>query len=180
MLARAEKHKARVVSFSPVDARTLCEKHEFDAELAARLGELTLRLPTLREFAEDVPDLASLMLAQLVEARACPPRRLAIAALNALRHHAWPGNLAELESVIKDLALSALEEEIQLEDVERVLAGRAAAERAAGGRASTVPTARRARPSSASTSSTCSRASTAACRASPSARDSSARTSTAS
>jgi len=126
LLARADKHKVRLVSFSPVDARTLAEKHEFDIELATRLAELTLRLPSLREFAEDVPDLASLMLAQLVEARACPSRRLAIAALNALRHHAWPGNLAELESVIKDLALSALDEEIQLDDVERVLAARGA------------------------------------------------------
>src|SRR5687767_5835926 len=125
VLTRAEKHKTRVISFSPVDARTLCEKHEFDADLATRLGELTLKLPPLREFAEDVPDLASLMLAQLVEARACPPRRFAIAALNALRHHNWPGNLTELESVVKDLALSTLEEEIQLDDVERVLAARA-------------------------------------------------------
>ena len=64
------------------------------------------------------------MLAQLVEARACPPRRMAIAALNALRHHAWPGNLAELEGVVKDLAFTALEEEIQLDDVERVMAAR--------------------------------------------------------
>ena len=124
VLPRAEKHKTRLVCFSPVDPRSLCEKHEFDAELAARLTELTLRLPPLREFAEDVPDLASLMLALLVEARVCPPRRLAIAALNALRHHAWHGNLVELESVIKDLALTSLEEEIRLEDVERVLAGR--------------------------------------------------------
>jgi DNA-binding NtrC family response regulator len=126
LLARAEKHKARVVSFSPLDMRTLAEKHDFDADLAARLGELTLRLPPLREFAEDVPDLASLMLAQMVESRASPPRRLAIAALNALRHHAWPGNLVELESVVKDLALGSLGEEVQLEDVERVLAARAA------------------------------------------------------
>jgi DNA-binding NtrC family response regulator len=73
-----------------------------------------------------VPDLASLMLAQLVEARACPPRRLAVAALNALRHHAWPGNFAELESVVNDLALTALDQEIRLEDVERVLATRSA------------------------------------------------------
>src|SRR5437764_71089 len=65
-------------------------------------------------------------LAQLVEARVCPPRRLAIAALNALRHYPWPGNLAELESVVKDLAFTSLEEEIQLEDVERAFAARAA------------------------------------------------------
>jgi two-component system nitrogen regulation response regulator NtrX len=126
LLGRTDKHKARVVSFSPVDLRSLSEKSEFDAELAGRLAALTLKLPTLREIAEDIPDLASAMLAQLVEARACPPRRLAIAALNALRHHGWPGNLAELESVVKDLALGALAEEVSLEDVERALAARSA------------------------------------------------------
>jgi two-component system nitrogen regulation response regulator NtrX len=124
LLPRADKYKARIVSYSPVDVRTLVEKHEFDPDLCVRLGELTLKLPTVREFAEDVPDLASLMLAQLVEARASPPRRLAIAALNALRHHSWPGNLAELESVVKDLAFTSLDEEIQTHDVERVLAAR--------------------------------------------------------
>jgi two-component system nitrogen regulation response regulator NtrX len=126
LLARADKQKVRVVSFSPVDPRTLCEKHEFDAELCGRLAELTLRLPALREFAEDIPELAAQLLAQLVESRACPPRRLATAALNALRLHNWPGNVAELESVVKDLALTALQEEVQAEDVERALAVRAA------------------------------------------------------
>jgi len=124
LLSRADKHKARVVSFSSADARTLAEKHDLDTELVARLAQVTLKLPALREFAEDVPDLAALMLAQLVEARICPPRRLSIAALNALRHHPWPGNLAELESVITDLAHTVLEEEIGLADVERVLTTR--------------------------------------------------------
>jgi len=125
LLARADKHKARVVSFSTTDPRQLAEKHEFDPGTLARLTELVLKLPSLREFAEDVPDLSALMLAQLVEARLCPPRRLSVAALNALRHHSWPGNLAELESVVKNLALGALEEDIALEDVERVLAAHA-------------------------------------------------------
>ncbi|MGH8747082.1 MAG: helix-turn-helix domain-containing protein, partial [Burkholderiales bacterium] len=125
LLSRADKHKARVVSFSAVDARTLAEKHEFDVELTARLAQVTLKLPALREFAEDVPDLAALMLAQLVEGRACPPRRLSVAALNALRHHSWPGNLVELESVISDLAHTVLEDQIGLSDVERVLTTRA-------------------------------------------------------
>jgi two-component system, NtrC family, nitrogen regulation response regulator NtrX len=61
------------------------------------------------------------MLAQLVETRACPPRRLSVAALNALRHYDWPGNLVQLESVVKNLAISALDEELSLDDVERVL-----------------------------------------------------------
>jgi two-component system nitrogen regulation response regulator NtrX len=121
LLARVDKHKVRVVSFSPVDPRSLAEKHEFDPGLVARLSELVVKLPPLRDFAEDVPDLAGLMLGQLVEARACPPRRLSVASLNALRHHVWPGNLLELESVVKNLALGSLEEDIGLEDVERVL-----------------------------------------------------------
>jgi len=103
LLPRADKYKARVVSFSPLDIRALVDKHEFDPELCTRLAELTLKL---------------------VEARVSPPRRLAIAALNALRHYSWPGNLGELESVVKDLAFTTLEEEIQLHDVERVLAAR--------------------------------------------------------
>ena len=127
LLARADKHKAKVVSFSTLDARALAEKHEFDAGMLARLSELVLKLPALRDFAEDVPDLAALMLAQLVEARACPPRRLSVAALNALRHHSWPGNLVELESVVKNLALGALEDDIGLGDVERVLVAHAGA-----------------------------------------------------
>jgi DNA-binding NtrC family response regulator len=126
LLARAEKHKVRVVTFSPLDVKGLAEKHEFDAELGARLAELTFKLPALREFAEDVPDLACLILAQLVEARACPPRRFSVAALNALRHHGWPGNLMELEGVVKEVGLTAADEEVQLDDVERALAARRA------------------------------------------------------
>jgi DNA-binding NtrC family response regulator len=131
LLARADKHRVRIVSFSPFDAKALVERHGYDAALAARLGELTLGLPALREFAEDVPDLAAQMLAQLVEARVCPPRRFSIGALNALRHHRWPGNLAELEHAVKNLALTALEEEVSVEDVERVLTAQAPAAAAA-------------------------------------------------
>jgi DNA-binding NtrC family response regulator len=127
LLARADKHKARVVSFSTLDSRALIERHEFDSGMLGRLSELVLKLPAVRDFAEDVPDLAALMLVQLVEARTCPPRRLTVAAQNALRHHSWPGNLGELEGVVKNLALGALEEEIGLADVERVLAAQAGA-----------------------------------------------------
>jgi len=126
LLARAEKHKARLVSFSPVDARALVERFGFDAALVEQLAELTLRLPALRDFVEDVPELATQMLTQLVEARACPPRRLSVAALNALRLHRWPGNLAELEHVVKNLALTAIGEEVDVGDVERVLDAREA------------------------------------------------------
>ena len=122
VLDRAAASKARVVSYSVLEPKALVSQLEFEPELAARLSELSFRLPALREFAEDIPDIATLMLAHLVEARACPQRRFSTAALNALRNRAWTGNLVELESAVKNLALTSLEEELQLADVERVFA----------------------------------------------------------
>jgi two-component system, NtrC family, nitrogen regulation response regulator NtrX len=116
----------RIVSYSLVDPKVLVERAGYDPALAERLAELTLRLPPLREFAEDVPELAAQLLSQLIEARACPPRRFSVAALNALRQHRWPGNLAEFEHAVKNLAITALEEEIDAQDVERVLAAQGA------------------------------------------------------
>ncbi len=124
--SRADRHRVRIVSFSAAEPKALVDRHAYEPALVARLGELTLRLPALREFAEDVPVLASQMLAQLVEARACPARRFSVGALNALRHYHWPGNLAELEHAVKNLALSALEEEVGLDDVARVIGAQAA------------------------------------------------------
>ncbi len=126
VLSRAIRHRVRVVSFSPTDPRTLADKHEWDADLVARLSELTLKLPALRELSEDIPDIAAQMLARLVESRVCPSHRLSAAASKALQQHLWPGNLAELESVVKDLALTSLDEEIGLDEVVRVLATRQA------------------------------------------------------
>ena len=117
---KAERSKLRIVSFSSSDPHALAS-HGFDATLLARLSELTLQIPPLRDHAEDVPDIANLMLQQLVETRYCPPRRFAIAALNVLRNFNWPGNLEELQAAVRNVALTALEEEIGVADVERVL-----------------------------------------------------------
>jgi DNA-binding NtrC family response regulator len=41
--------------------------------------------------------------------------------LNALRNYEWPGNLSQLQSVVRTLALTALGEQVTLEDVNRAL-----------------------------------------------------------
>jgi two-component system, NtrC family, nitrogen regulation response regulator NtrX len=44
-----------------------------------------------------------------------------IAALNALRNAQWPGDFAQLESVVRNLIQTSLEEKITLNDVNRIL-----------------------------------------------------------
>jgi len=122
ILGKQEKTKTRVVSFTAEEPARLAAELGFDAALLARLSELSLVLPALREHAEDIPDIAAMLLAQLVEARHCPPRHFSTAALNALRQFHWPRNLEDLQGAVKNLALTALEEEIGAADVERVSA----------------------------------------------------------
>ena len=122
ILGKQEKTKTRIVSFTAEEPARLAAELGFDAGLLARLSELSLVLPALREHTEDIPDIAAMLLAQLVEARHCPPRHFSTAALNALRQFHWPRNLEDLQGAVKNLALTALEEEIGAADVERVSA----------------------------------------------------------
>jgi DNA-binding NtrC family response regulator len=121
IVARAERQKVRLVSFTIEDPRRLVDERAFDAPLLAQLAQVVLALPALREYAEDIPEIAAMLLAQLVEARFCPPRAFSTAALNTLRNFAWPGNLEALQQVVRSAALTALEDEISAEDVSRVL-----------------------------------------------------------
>jgi len=119
--ARAERQKVRLVSFTVEDPRRLVDELAFDGQLLAQLAQVVLALPALREYAEDVPEIASMLLAQLVEARFCPPREFSTAALNSLRNFAWPRNLEALQQVVRSAALTALEDEISADDVQRAL-----------------------------------------------------------
>lgn len=121
VLPKAERQKVRVVSFTAEDPRKLTEERGFDAQLVAQLAQLVLVLPALREFTEDVPEIAGKILAQLVETRTCPPRHLSTAALNTLRNLTWPRNLEELHQVVRSAAVTAMDEEIGVADVEGVL-----------------------------------------------------------
>ena len=118
---RAERHKVRLVSFTAEDPRQLVDARGFDGPLLAQVSQLALTLPALRQYAEDIPEIASMLLTQLVEARFCPPREFSTAALNGLRNYPWPRNLEELQQVVRSAALIALEDEIGAEDVLRVL-----------------------------------------------------------
>jgi len=121
LVSRAEKGNVRLVSFTAEEPTRLVEAQGFDAALMQALSGIVIALPPLREHPEDIPEIAALMLAQLVETRFCPPRIFSTGALNVLRHFSWPGNLEDLAAAVRTLALTSLEEEIGVGDAERVL-----------------------------------------------------------
>lgn len=121
ILAKAEKYQTRIVCASALNLPQLVANEQFDNDLLQTLLASTLKVPALNDHREDIPDLATAMANLLGETAGAPYKIFDTAALNALRHADWPGDLAELEAVVQNLMLSSLEEKITLNDVARVL-----------------------------------------------------------
>jgi len=94
----------------------------FRRDLLTHLNVITLRVPPLREYAEDVPDLLRFYVDRLVDDQHLPLRRFSVAAQNRLRNYPWPGNVAELKNLVQRVLILGAGEEIRLEEIERELA----------------------------------------------------------
>ena len=115
------KLTARVIcSSSPVDQAV--ESQSVRADLLARLSVVTLKIPPLREYTEDVPELLRSYVDRLVDEEDLSFRRFGVAAQNRLRNYPWPGNVRELRNLVHRLLILGGDEEIKLEEVERAIA----------------------------------------------------------
>jgi two-component system, NtrC family, nitrogen regulation response regulator NtrX len=117
-----ERASVRVLSSTSVSLPDRIAEGEFDPRLYAVIAGVIVRVPSLRERAEDVPELVNLVLARVVEAKEAPARSFNTAALNALRNYFWPGNLVQLETVVKTCAQLAAGTDIGVADVTHALA----------------------------------------------------------
>jgi two-component system nitrogen regulation response regulator NtrX len=93
----------------------------FRRDLVAQLNVITLRVPPLRDYAEDVPDLLRYYVDRLVDDQHLPLRRFSVAAQNRLRNYPWPGNIGELKNLVQRVLILGVGEEIRLEEIEREL-----------------------------------------------------------
>ena len=107
--ARATRTDVRVVSATHQDLARRVEAGAFRQDLFYRLNVVPIRLPPLRARAEDVPELARHFL-EVAAADGLPPKRLDAGAVDALKAHHWPGNIRELENLMRRLAAVAREE----------------------------------------------------------------------
>ena len=90
-------------------------------DLLAHLEVITIRIPPLREYAEDVPELLRHYVDRLVDEEGMPFRRFSVAAQNRLRNYPWPGNVRELRNLVQRVLLMGGPEEVGLEEIEQQL-----------------------------------------------------------
>jgi DNA-binding NtrC family response regulator len=110
---RREEKCCRVISSAPARLESEVEEGRFRRELYFRLNGACLRLPPLRERAEDIPVLTEHFLNKHAAylKRRLPP--VGNKAMQDLVAYHWPGNIRELENLVRKIVVFG--------DVQRVL-----------------------------------------------------------
>jgi len=102
----------RIVAATNQDLEHMVETGSFRGDLYHRLGQICLRVPPLRERAEDIVPLAEHFLKQ-TNSRL----HFSQGALDILQAHRWPGNVRELRNVVTKAAVLSRETEIGAADL---------------------------------------------------------------
>ena len=111
----------------PVDVRVICatnqelealiEQGRFRTDLFYRVGEVTLRVPPLRDRPACIPVIARLLLRAFGTELKRPRLTFSPDALRALESHSWPGNVRELENRVKTAVVMSDGTSISAEDL---------------------------------------------------------------
>jgi two-component system nitrogen regulation response regulator GlnG len=115
------KANVRIVAATHRDLRQSIRQGLFREDLFYRLNVVPLRLPPLRERAEDIPLLARHFLDR-ARAAGLAQKHLDPEALERLKAHRWPGNARELENLMRRLAALYPQERIGADAVAGELA----------------------------------------------------------
>lgn len=108
----------RVLSATHKNLSHLVAEGKFREDLYYRVNVIELRVPSLRERPEDVPELAEAVLRRLGRRMKMTPPMLAKDALEALSRYAFPGNVRELENILERAITLSSSGEITAADVQ--------------------------------------------------------------
>jgi two-component system nitrogen regulation response regulator NtrX len=97
----------RIVSSSSRDLAAEIANGRFREDLFHRLSVVPIRVPSLSERREDVPELIDFFMDQISAATGLARRRIASDALAVLQTHDWPGNVRQLRNNVERLMILA-------------------------------------------------------------------------
>src|SRR3954462_1875819 len=95
----------RIISSSSRDLAAEIATGRFREDLFHRLGVVPIRIPSLSERREDVPELIAFFMNQISAATGLPKRKIGSDAMAVLQSHDWPGNVRQLRNNVERLML---------------------------------------------------------------------------
>jgi two-component system nitrogen regulation response regulator GlnG len=105
------KTDLRIIAATHRDLRQLVAQGLFREDLFYRLNVVPIRLPPLRERAEDIPALVQHFLAT-AQSEGLAQKTIETEAMTLMKRHLWPGNVRELENLVRRLAVLYSEDTI--------------------------------------------------------------------
>jgi two-component system, NtrC family, response regulator PilR len=108
----------RILSATHKNLSSLVAEGKFREDLYYRVNVIELRVPSLRERREDVPELADAVLRRLGRRMKITPPMLGKDALAALQAYAFPGNVRELENILERAITLSTSGEVSASDIQ--------------------------------------------------------------
>ncbi|MFZ7310528.1 nitrogen regulation protein NR(I) [Comamonas jiangduensis] len=113
----AVKSNVRVIAATHQNLEQRVKDGVFREDLFHRLNVIRLRLPSLRERAEDVPMLVKHFLQRSAKQLGVEPKRISEAALQRMAQFSFPGNVRQLENICHWLTVMAPAQQISVQDL---------------------------------------------------------------
>jgi DNA-binding NtrC family response regulator len=113
----------RLVAATNKDLEKLVSQGTFRADLYYRIKVVTLRMPPLRERAEDIPLLVNHFLLQFKERHSRTIKGVDSSAMRILTAYPWPGNVRELRNCVEEMVVLARGDVLTEADLPAPLAG---------------------------------------------------------
>jgi two-component system response regulator PilR (NtrC family) len=108
----------RILSATHKNLSTLVTEGKFREDLFYRVNVIELRVPSLRERREDVPELAEAILRRLARRMKISTPLLGKDALAAFESYAFPGNVRELENILERAITLSTSGEVRARDIQ--------------------------------------------------------------
>ncbi len=105
----------RLVSASNGDLRNQVEDGTFRLDFLFRINAVTISLPPLRQRIADLPILVDYYIDHYAKAFKCTPELLSKSAVRLMQNYHWPGNIRQLENLIRSYVLIGSEEALVAE-----------------------------------------------------------------
>ncbi|MEO9161121.1 MAG: nitrogen regulation protein NR(I) [Casimicrobiaceae bacterium] len=112
-----QRATVRIIAATHRDLEERVRQGSFREDLLHRLNVVRLRLPTLRERADDIPPLARHFLGKSARDLAVEPKTISDAAMHALAGFAFPGNVRQLENICHWLTVMAPGQRVEIDDL---------------------------------------------------------------
>lgn len=116
---KERKTNARVVCATNRDLKKMIKKGQFRQDLFYRLDVINVRVPSLRQRREDIPDLAKHFLKKHTTENG--PQEIDAKAMDTLSLYSWPGNVRQLENEVQRLCVLVSKPIIEMEDVDQTI-----------------------------------------------------------